>query len=68
MKQLLADGVVEPHSNGLGVAVDPSYRAWGSAHPQLYVVGTWMTGQLLESTAVPELRVQAATVAEHMSR
>lgn len=67
MKQLLADGVVEPHSNGLGVAVDPSYRAWGSAHPQLYVVGSWMTGQLLESTAVPELRVQAAAIARALA-
>ncbi len=67
MKQLLADHVVEPHGNGIGVAVDPSCRAWGSAHPQLYVVGTWMTGQLLESTAVPELRVQAAAVAKQIA-
>lgn len=62
-KQLLAEGMVEPHANGLGIAADPHCRAWGTLHPNLYVIGTMMTGQWLESTAVPELRGQAATVA-----
>lgn len=68
MKQLLADGVVEPHANGLGVAVDHHCRAWGAAYPHIHVIGSWMTGQLLESTAVPELRVQAAAIAERLCR
>ncbi len=63
LKQALADHVLEPHVNGLGVSVDLHHRAWGAAHPNLYVIGTWMTGQLLESTAVPELRGQAAAIA-----
>lgn len=63
LRQMLADRVVEPHANGLGIAVDPYYRAWGAAHPNLFVIGTLMTGQWLESTAVPELRVQAAAIA-----
>jgi uncharacterized NAD(P)/FAD-binding protein YdhS len=68
LMQALADRVIEPHANGLGIAVDPQYRAWGAAHPNLYVIGTWMTGQFLESTAVPELRVQAAAIATALVR
>jgi uncharacterized NAD(P)/FAD-binding protein YdhS len=63
MMQALADGLVEPHATGLGIAVDPECRAWGNAYPNLSAVGPLMTGQWLESTAVPELRVQAAQVA-----
>ncbi len=66
LKQALADGVVESHATGLGVAVDLHARAWGALHPQFYIVGPLMTGQWLESTAVPELRVQAATAAEQL--
>ena len=63
-KQLLAEGMVEPHATGVGIAADARYRAWGNIHPALYVMGTMMTGQWLESTAVPELREQAATIAQ----
>lgn len=66
LRQALADGVVEPHATGLGIAVDPQHRAWGALYPNLYAIGPLMTGQLLESTAVPELRVQAAGVAKNM--
>ncbi len=62
-KQALADGLIEPHATGLGIAVDPHLRAWGAAYPHLYAIGTLATGQLLESTAVPELRQQALQVA-----
>ncbi len=67
LKQALADDMLEPHANGAGIAVDPHYRAWGAAHPRVYVIGSLMTGQLLESTAVPELRVQAAQVAKQLT-
>lgn len=64
VRQALAEGVIEPHATGLGLAVDPLCRVWGSAHPYLYAMGPLMTGQLLESTAVPELRGQAVLVAQ----
>ncbi|MFZ4540235.1 MAG: FAD/NAD(P)-binding protein [Rickettsiales bacterium] len=64
LKQLAANGFVEPHATGLGIAVDIQYRAWGALYPHLYAMGSLLTGQLLESTAVPELRVQAAAVAK----
>lgn len=63
LRQLLAEGLVEPHGSLLGVVADPSLRAWGRLHPHLFVLGSLLTGQLLESTAVPELRVQAARIA-----
>jgi uncharacterized NAD(P)/FAD-binding protein YdhS len=66
LRQLLAEGWVEPHATGLGVAADPYCRAWGGAHPNLFVLGSLLTGQLLESTAVPELRVQAALIARQL--
>jgi uncharacterized NAD(P)/FAD-binding protein YdhS len=64
LKQLLADGVIEEHATDVGIVADKHYRAWGALHPRLYVLGSLLTGQLLESTAVPELRVQAASIAE----
>lgn len=66
LRQLYAEGLVEEHATCLGVAVDKYYRAWGRAHPSLFVVGSLLTGQLLESTAVPELRVQAAAIAQQI--
>ena len=68
LKQLLADAQVEAHANGLGVATDRYRCAWGVLHPNLYVVGSLLTGQLLESTAVPELRTQATGVAHALLR
>ena len=64
LRQLLADGMIEPHANGLGMTADQHLRAWGRLHPNLYAMGSLLTGQLLESTAVPELRTQAATIAK----
>lgn len=68
LRQLLAEGMVEAHATCVGVVADKHYRAWGSLHPNLYVIGSLLTGQLLESTAVPELRAQAAAIAMELSR
>lgn len=67
LRQLLAEGMVEPHATGLGIVADHHYRAWGLLHPKLYVIGSLLTGQLLESTAVPELRAQAAAIAQALT-
>lgn len=68
MRNLLSQGLIEPHATSIGIAVDVQHRAWGGAYPNLYAIGSLMTGQLLESTAVPELRVQAQTIAEALCR
>lgn len=43
----------------MGIPVDASYRATGKSRGRLYAVGPLLFGQRLESTAVPELRLQA---------
>jgi uncharacterized NAD(P)/FAD-binding protein YdhS len=67
LRQLLAEGMVEAHATGLGMTADKHYRAWGTMYPNLYVVGSLLTGQLLESTAVPELRTQAASISKALA-
>ena len=67
LKQLVADGILESHATGLGIAADPQQRAWGNAHPHVYAMGGLLTGQLLETTAVPELRTQAAQLASDLT-
>jgi uncharacterized NAD(P)/FAD-binding protein YdhS len=42
-------------------------RRDGSAHERVFLVGALRRGDLWESTAVPELRVQAATVANTLA-
>ncbi len=68
IKNLLAQGLIEAHGNGVGIAVDAHCRAWGEVYPNLFSIGALMTGQLLESTAVPELRVQAHAIAEALCK
>lgn len=63
LRQLIANGLVEAHETRLGISADQHCRAWGALHPKLFVLGSLLTGQLLESTAVPELRAQAVTIA-----
>lgn len=68
LRQALADGVIEPHANGLGIALDPQGRAWGAAHPRVYAIGPLTVGQWLESTAVPEIRVQAEAIVQALCK
>jgi len=66
---LLVDGWLQPDALGLGVetgadgvAVDRE----GREIPDLYIVGTLRKPAVWESTAVPELRTQAAAAAERI--
>jgi uncharacterized NAD(P)/FAD-binding protein YdhS len=68
LKQLLADRLAEVPLCGVGLSTDPQYRVLGEAYPALYATGSLMTGQFLESTAVPELRVQAAAIARSICK
>ena len=65
-RQMLAESMVEPHVTCIGLASDTHYRPWGNLYTNLYAIGSMMTGQWLESTAVPELRAQAARIAESL--
>lgn len=66
-RQLLADGVAQAYTTGYGVAADPYGRLWGNLHPRVIAMGPWLSGQRFESTAIPELRQQAAMIAQHLS-
>lgn len=60
LQQLLQQNHVVAHATRMGVVADNQYRIG----TQLYAIGNPMIGQFWESTAVPELRVQATTLAE----
>ncbi len=64
---LLAQGVVRPDGLGLGLQTEGPGRVvdrQGATRADVYVVGTLRKPATWESTAVPELRQQAAGVAE----
>lgn len=69
VQQLLAAGevVVGPHR--LGLAVDRAGRAFGrepGPTPGLWLIGALRRGTEWETTAVPELRIQAGVIAERL--
>ena len=59
---LREQGLIRPNTLGLGVDSTPDgilYDAQGQASPYLYTIGTPRKGDLWETIAVPEIRVQA---------
>lgn len=68
---LIGQGLVRPDPLFIGLDVDANgalLNASGIASPALYAIGPARKGRLWESIAVPELRVQAAELAEHLVR
>lgn len=64
LKQLLSARLLVPHQTGWGVEIDADFRAQGTAQRSpLFVIGSLAIGDRLETTAVPELRGQAAKIA-----
>jgi uncharacterized NAD(P)/FAD-binding protein YdhS len=66
-RQLLAEGVLQADPLGLGVMTDASGRAideHGAASPWLFTLGALRRPHLWETTAVPDIVRQAATLAE----
>lgn len=69
LRQMIAEGVVRPDAHGLGIDTDAEGRvlsAAGRAHPTLFTLGSLRKGGLWESTAVQELRQQAADLAARL--
>ncbi len=68
---LRSRGLIDPHPLGLGVRVTESGRLierdWSASRPH-YAIGALRKGLLWESTAVPELREQAAELAREIAR
>jgi uncharacterized NAD(P)/FAD-binding protein YdhS len=66
---LLDDGLVRPDELGLGLDVADGGRCialGGNPSPGLYTIGPLCKGALWETTAVPEIREQAAVLARHL--
>ncbi len=70
LRNLLQRGTIVPGPFGMGVAVDESGAAL-DAHrmplPRLFAIGPLRSGTLLETTAIPEIRAQAVTLASHIT-
>ena len=70
-KRLLGAGLAVADELGLGVRTTSDgavVDADGRADGRLWTLGALRRGSLYESTAIPELRAQAAVVAERLSR
>jgi uncharacterized NAD(P)/FAD-binding protein YdhS len=68
---MLRMGMATTDSNGLGLRTDAEGRLVGSdgkVQSRLRLIGALRRGELWESTAVPELRGQAAAIAESLSQ
>jgi len=66
LRSLLESGAVRPDELGIGLQVDERSRV-GAGEP-LWAVGPLTKGRYWEITAVPDIREQAAAVAEDISR
>ena len=69
--QLFLRGLITPDPLFLGIEVGPDgsvYNVYRERVPNLYTLGSPQKGRLLETTAVPELRVQAEALAQRLCR
>jgi uncharacterized NAD(P)/FAD-binding protein YdhS len=67
--QLFLRGLITPDPLFLGINVGAGgiiYNGYGERVPNLYTLGSPQKGRLLETTAVPELRVQAEDLARRL--
>jgi uncharacterized NAD(P)/FAD-binding protein YdhS len=67
VQQLRAEGLCRPDALGVGLEVDARYQLLdraGAALPGLHYLGPMLKARYWEATAVPELRVHAARLAE----
>jgi uncharacterized NAD(P)/FAD-binding protein YdhS len=63
-------GFIRPDPLGLGLDVSDDgaiINARGEVSKTLYTIGPWLKGKLWETTAVPEIRAQAATLARTLT-
>lgn len=70
LARLVESGIATPGPLGLGVATEPATGALldtsGSPAAHVYCIGTMRRGTLWETTAIPELRLQAIVLAEQL--
>jgi len=67
IRQLLGESIAHPHATGLGLDVEASGRvisAAGKPQARLFALGPLTQGAFWETTAVPEIRANAAAMAK----
>ncbi|MBG9375991.1 FAD/NAD(P)-binding protein [Panacibacter sp. DH6] len=71
LRNLSAKGIIKPDPLQLGIAADPQTGAvinlHGETNPGIFTIGGNLKGVLWESTAIPDLRVQARRLAQHLA-
>lgn len=69
LRTLIAEGLAMPDPLGLGLACDAHGQLLGRDGPtsRLHLIGNLRRGECWESSAVPELRAQAAALAERLA-
>jgi uncharacterized NAD(P)/FAD-binding protein YdhS len=70
IQQLLADGLAPPDALGIGIACDSTgalLSAYRGANARLFTLGPPRRGELLESTAIREIRSQAKAISGILS-
>lgn len=68
--RLVTTGMARPGPLGIGLDSDATgalLDASGVPHPRMFTIGPPRRGTLYESTAVPEIRVQATDLADHLA-
>lgn len=69
LMRLIARGLMQPGSFGLGLGADADYRLLGpQPHAGLWTIGPLLRGVLWECTAVPDIRNAAALLAATVVR
>lgn len=70
LREMARRGLIEQDPLGLGIRVDENSQTIGTGEkvrPKLYAVGALTAGQFWEITAVPDIRAQAANVADRIA-
>ena len=65
---LLGRGLARPGPHGIGLATRADGALEGPAADRLWTLGPMRRGSLWETTAIPEIRLQARTIGEAMRR
>jgi uncharacterized NAD(P)/FAD-binding protein YdhS len=69
LRSLLASGLIRPDPHRLGIDADTTgavLDALGTPSPDIYTIGPTLRGLRYETTAIPEICAQAATLATHL--
>ncbi|MBI1274850.1 hypothetical protein GC177_02630 [bacterium] len=67
LKHLTENGLARPGALGWGVATNDAAQVLGPAETRLYAIGPLRAGDRFESTAMPEIRMQAKALAETLA-